>query len=191
MFEVQAGQRRQFAQLAGGHGVDTTVIQRPHRAYHPAPSQAGQGNGAPGAQPAGPVGDLDQVLAALAHQAGATLRSWPRPGHAARRIVLRDECDDRGTRYLDAALERDGTLRITGHDEGPRVSEFFGAAITSYEWVYLVAADRIPALVRLMGGGEGEDVLLLLAASHQRAGEQISDLMNHPDVAAHFSNWHS
>jgi hypothetical protein len=31
---------------------------------------------------------------------------------------LRDERDDRGTHYLDAVLERDGTLRITGHDVG-------------------------------------------------------------------------
>jgi hypothetical protein len=191
MFEVQADQRRQFAQLADSHSLDTTVIQRPHRAYHPATSPAGQGNGTPDAQPAGPVSELDQALAAIAHQMGATLRIWPRPGPVARRIVLRDERDDRGTRYLAAALEADGTLRITGHDQGPRVSEFFGAAITSYEWVYLVAAGRIPALIRLLGGHDGDDVLALLAAYHQHVGEQISDLMNHPDVTAHFSNWHS
>jgi len=99
------------------------------------------------------VSELDQALAAIAHQAGATLRIYPRPGRAARRIVLRDDCDDRGTHHRqDAALQADGTLRITGHDQGPGVSEFFGAAITSYEWVYLVAADRIPALIRLLGG---------------------------------------
>jgi hypothetical protein len=51
-----------------------------------------------------------------------------------------------------------------------RVSEFWGDAITSYEWVYLVAPDRIPALVRLLGGHDGDDVLALLAAYHQRAG---------------------
>jgi hypothetical protein len=191
MFEAQAGQRRQFAQLADSHGLDTTVIQRPHRAYHPATSQASQGHGTPAAQPAGPVAELDRVLAAIARQAGATLRIYPRPGPAARRIVLRDDRDDRGTRYLDAALEEDGTLRITGQDQGLRVSEFFGAAITSYEWVYLVAADRIPALNRLLGGHDGDDVLALLADCHQRAGGQISDIMNHPDVTAHFSNWHS
>jgi hypothetical protein len=89
--------------------------------------------------PARSVSELDEALAAIARQTGATLRIYP----PARRIVLRDDRDDRddrGTRYLDAALEEDGTLRITGHDQGPRVSEFFGAAITSYEWVYLVAA---------------------------------------------------
>jgi hypothetical protein len=183
MFEAQADQRRQFAQLADSHGLDTTVIQRPHRAYHPATPQAGLGNGTP----TGPVGEMDQALAAIAGQAGATLRIYPRPGPAARRMVLRDERDDRGTRYLDAALERTAPCE-SGHDQGLRVSEFFGAAITSYEWVYVVAADRVPALIRLLGG---HDVLALLTAYHQRAGEQISDLMNHPNVAAHFSNWHS
>jgi len=105
--------------------------------------------------------------------------------------VLRDDRDDRGTRHLDAALEDDGTLRITGHDQGLRVSEFFGAAISSYEWVYIVAADRIPDLIRLLDGHDGDDVLALLAAYHQRAGGQIGDIMNHPDVTAQFSNWHS
>ena len=88
MFEVQAGQRRQFALLAGSHGLDATVSQRPHHAYHPATSQAGQGNGTPAAQPAGPVRELDQALAAIAGQAGATLRISPsarprRPPHGA------------------------------------------------------------------------------------------------------------
>jgi hypothetical protein len=187
MFEVQAGQRQQFAQLADSHGLDAAVIQWAHRAYRPADGQGGQSSGTP----TGPVRDLDQVLAAIAHQAGATLRIYPRPGHVARRIVLRDDRDDRGTRYLDAALEEDGTLRITGHDRGLRVSEFFGAAITSYEWVYLVAADRIPALIRLLGGHDSDDVLALLSGYHQLADGQISDIMNHPDVTAHFSNWHS
>lgn len=35
MFEVQASQRRQFAQLADSHGLDTTIIQPPHRALSP------------------------------------------------------------------------------------------------------------------------------------------------------------
>jgi len=34
-------------------------------------------------------------------------------------------------------------------------------------------------------------VLAVLAAYPQRAGGQISDIMNHPDVTAQFSNWHS
>ena len=137
------------------------------------------------------MSELDQALAAIADQAGATLHIYPRPGPAARRIVLRNERDDRGTRHLDAALDHDGILRITGHDQGPRVSDFWGEAITCYDWAYVIAADRIPALIKVLGGHDGDDVLALLAAYHQRGGGQLSDLMNHPDVTAHFSNWHS
>jgi hypothetical protein len=191
MFEVQAEQRRQFAKLADSHELEVTVLQAPHRAYHPAAGTGGQDTATPGSQPAGPVGELDQALATIAGQAGATLHTYPRPGPAARRVILRDDRDDRGTRHLDAAVERDGTLRITGHDQGPRVSEFWGEAITSYDWVYVIAADRIPALIRVLGGHDGDDVLALLAACHQRVGGQLSDLLAHPDVAAEFSNWHS
>jgi hypothetical protein len=57
--------------------------------------------------------------------------------------------------------------------------------------VYVVAPGRVSGFVRLLGGQEEDDVLTLLAAYHQRAGGQLGDLMQHPDVAAHFSNWHS
>lgn len=137
------------------------------------------------------MGELDQALAAIARHTGATLRIYPRPGRAARRIVLRNDRGDRGTRYEDAALDHDGTLRISGHDQGPRVSESWGDAITSHEWVYVVACDRVPALLRLLGGRDGDDVLAVLGSYHQGASGQISDLMSHPDVTAHFSNWHS
>jgi len=40
MFEVQADQRRHFAQLADSHGLDATVIQHTHRAYRPPPGTA-------------------------------------------------------------------------------------------------------------------------------------------------------
>jgi hypothetical protein len=63
-------------------------------------------------------------------------------------------------------------------------------AITSYEWVCVVTSDRVPAFVRLLGGHDGDDVLTLLAAYHQRAGGQLNDMMKHPEVVADFSNWH-
>jgi hypothetical protein len=191
MFEAQDSQRRQFAQLAGSHGLDTTVTQRPHRTYHPAPAQAGQGDSTPacgagracartgpGAGRHRPPHGRHPAQLAPARPRGPPHRAARRP----RRLWHR---------HLDAALQADGTLRITGHDQGLRVSEFFGAAIATYEWVYAVAADRMPALIRLLGGHDGDDVLTLLAACHQRAGGQISDIMSHPDVTAHFSNWHS
>lgn len=186
MFENQADQRRQITQLADSYKLHTAIIQQPHRAYNPATGP----DGPPDAQPDGPVGELDRALAGIARQAGTTLHTYPRPGPAARRIALRDDHDDGGTRHLDATLEHDGTLRITGHDHGPRVSDFWGAGITSYDWVYVIAADRVPALLTVLSGHDGDDVLALLAAYHH-AGGQLDDLMTHPDVAAQFSNWHS
>jgi hypothetical protein len=176
VFAIPAGQRRQAAQRADSHEPVATIIRQPHRADHPGH---------------GPVAELDRSLAAIARQTGAMLRIYPRPSPASRRVVLRDERDDRGTRYLDAALEEDGTLRVTGRDQGPRVSEFWGEAITCYDWVYVIAPDRVPALVRVLGGRDGDDVLALVAACHQRVGGQLEDLLTCPDVAAEFSNWHS
>ena len=123
----------------------------------------------PGDEMAGRA-QLDSRMAEIAQSTGATLHTYPRPGRAVRRVILRDLRDDSGTRFEAAQIEDDGTLRVTGHDTGPRVSEFWGEAITSYEWVYLIACDRVPALLGLLGGHDGDDVLALLAAYHQRAG---------------------
>ena len=75
---------------------------------------------------------LDETMAQIANQTGATLHIYPHPGRAARRVVLRDTRDDRGTQFEAAQLDDDGTLCVTGHHTGPGVSEFFGDAITSY-----------------------------------------------------------
>ena len=133
----------------------------------------------------------DQIMARIAGETGATLHAYPRPGRAQRHVILRDTRDDRGTRFEAAQIEDDGTLRITGHDTGPRVSEFFGTTITSYEWVYVVAPDRIGALLQLLGGEQGDDVLHALAAYHQQHAGQMNELLRGPEVAAQFANWHS
>ena len=135
--------------------------------------------------------ELDQIMASTADETGAILHNYPRPGRAVRHIILRDTRDNRGRRFEAAQIEDDGTLRITGHDTGPRVSEFFGTAITSYEWVYVIAPVRIGTLFRLLGGAEGDDVLHALAAYHQQHGGRIGDLLRSPEVAAEFANWHS
>jgi hypothetical protein len=134
---------------------------------------------------------LDQAMAAIAREVGATVHAYPRPGRAVRHIVLRDLRDDRGTRSEVAQIEKDGTLRIIGHDTGPRVSEFWGADITSYEWTYIVAAQKVAALLTLLGGQEGDDILSALGAYHEHHGGQINDLLRTSEVAADFSNWHS
>jgi hypothetical protein len=134
---------------------------------------------------------LDQQLAELARATGGTLHRYPRPGRAVRHVVLRDLRTDGGTQFEAAQLEDDGTLRVTGHDTGPSVTEFFGADITAYEWVYVVPPDRVAVLLHALGGNPGDDVLSALAAYHQQADGRISALLKNPPVSAEFSNWHS
>jgi hypothetical protein len=80
---------------------------------------------------------------------------------------------------------------VTGHHTGPGGGEFFGDAITSYDWAYVIAPDRVGALFNLPGGHAGDDVPGLLATYHDEHGGQINDLLRGPQVAAAFSNWHS
>jgi hypothetical protein len=134
---------------------------------------------------------LDIAMAEIARETGAIVRAYPRPGQAVRRVVLRDTRGDRGTQFETAQLEDDGTVRITGRDSGAGVTEFFGGDISSYEWVYVVAPERVYNLLGLLGGQEGGDVLVALAAYHQRHQGLISDVLGSPQVAAEFSNWHS
>ena len=134
---------------------------------------------------------LDETMAQIAGQTGATLHVYHHPGRAARRVVLRDTRDDRGTQVEAAQLEDDGTLRVTGHHTGPGVSEFFGDAITCYDWACVIAPDRVGTLFTLLGGQAGDDVLDLLATYHDQHGGQMNDLLRSFQVAATFSNWHS
>jgi hypothetical protein len=132
---------------------------------------------------------LDQTMAAIAGQTGATLHTYPRPRHAVRRVVLRDTRDDLGTQFEAEQLEDDGTLRVAGHDTGPGVSRVFGAAITSYEWVYVVPPGRVAALVQALGAEQRDDVLDALASYYRQHDGQISQLLRSPEIAAEFDNW--
>jgi hypothetical protein len=135
--------------------------------------------------------ELAQTMAAIAAQTGATLHTYPRPGRAVRCVVLRDTRDDRGTQFEAAQVEDDGTLRVAGHDTGARVSDFFGAAIISYEWVYVVSAGRVTALAQALGAEPGDDVLDALASYYQQHDGRLSELLRSPEIAAEFDNWPS
>ena len=134
---------------------------------------------------------LDETMRQIAEQTGATLHIYQHPGPAARRVILRDTRNERGTQFEAAQIDDDGTLRVTGHHTGPGVSEFFGAAITSYDWAYVIAPERVGTLLTLLGGHAGDDVLDRLAAYHDQHGGRVDDLLRGPQVAADFSNWHS
>jgi hypothetical protein len=137
------------------------------------------------------VGRAQAAMEELAARTGATLHRYPRPGRAVRWVVLRDHRDDRGAQVEVASLEADGSLRISGHDQGPGVSDWFGPGITSYEWVYVVPAGRVANLVAILGGDRRSDVLGLLAAYFERHRGLLGPLLRRPEVAAEFANWHS
>ena len=132
-----------------------------------------------------------QTIAAIAAQTGAVLHTYPRPGRPVRRVVLRDIRDDQGTQFEAAQMEDDGTLRVVGHDTGPGVSAVFGAAITSYEWVYVVPSGRVGALAQALGAEHDDDVLDALAGYYQQHGGRISQLLRSAEIAAEFDNWPS
>ena len=163
-----AESKKEFERLAADGTVARLVVRdMVRREYRPRKRGASSEAGDPG---------IGGVLTGIAHDLGGTLRAYPRPGRAVRTVVLRDIRDEDGTRYLDAVIESDGTLRITGHDQGPGVSQVFGPNITSYEWVYVVAPDRLPALTGELGGTAEDDVLTLLQAHHDRVwGDSLPD----------------
>lgn len=136
-------------------------------------------------------GQLGQIMAAIAQEAGTTVHAYPRPGRTVRRVVLLDTRDDQGTRFEAAQIEDNGTLRVVGRDTGSRVSDFFGTAITSYEWVYVVPSGRLQALARALGAAQGEDVLDALTRYYREHDGRISELLRSPEIAASFDNWHS
>jgi hypothetical protein len=80
------------------------------------------------------------------------------------RVVLRSTSDASGSRFLEARLDADGTLRIEGQDLGPGVSAVFGPGLTEYEWWWRLPADAVPAAVAALGGSPGDDPLLVLRA---------------------------
>jgi hypothetical protein len=80
---------------------------------------------------------------------------------------------------------------VAGHDTGPGVSDVFGTAISSYEWVYVVPSGRVQAPARALGAEPGDDVLDALASYYQQHGGRISQLLRSPEIAAEFDNWPS
>jgi hypothetical protein len=136
-------------------------------------------------------GQVDVAMEGIAAETGAALHRYPRPGQAVGQVVLLDHHDDGGSQVEMAVLEVDGSLRVSGHDQGSRVSRFFGSGITSYDWVCVIPAARVGNLVKALGGDEGGDVLGLVAAYHEQHGGRLDPVLRRPEVGTEFSNWHS
>jgi hypothetical protein len=82
----------------------------------------------------------------------------PGAAEARREVVLRDQRDEDGTRYLGAYLDGPD-LVISGQDLGQGVSRVFGEDLTEYEWTHTVRAEHVPRLVEALGAPPGTHVL--------------------------------
>ena len=77
------------------------------------------------------------------------------------KVRLQDEKRQDGS-WLSmwAHLRDDGQLVLEGHDLGP-VTELLSDD-GEYQWAHTYAAVDVPAVVRALGGREGDDVLVVL-----------------------------
>lgn len=64
------------------------------------------------------------------------------------RVVLRQQRDADGTRYLEAYYAPSGDIVIEGQDLGKGVEDFFG--FSEYEWVWTIKAADIPQLLNAL-----------------------------------------
>ena len=78
-------------------------------------------------------------------------------------VILRDQDDADGTRYLDATIDKAGRLVIEGQDVGSGVERVFGEGYREYEWRWTVKPDDIPAAMAALGGEPGESPLAVAA----------------------------
>jgi hypothetical protein len=79
-----------------------------------------------------------------------------------RPVYLRSERTGSNSRYLTARRVASGDLWIEGQDLGPATDVV--SSDGEYEWVWVVAAPKIPELLRLLGAEPDVDVLEQLAA---------------------------
>src|SRR5215831_5777377 len=88
------------------------------------------------------------------------------------KVVLRDERDGPDSRYLEAYLDDQGSLRIDGQDLGPATTVVSPEG--EYESGRVIRAEHLPELLRLLGGAAGDDILELL--ERRWSGPRSGDL---------------
>ena len=90
-------------------------------------------------------------------------------------VRLQDEKRQDGSRLTTSAyLRDDGRLVIAGQDLGPVTNMVSDDG--EYEWSHTYAAADVSAVVRALGGREGDDVLLVLR-ERWAGNNRASDLM--------------
>ncbi len=86
--------------------------------------------------------------------------------------------------YVDASVDADGVLTISGQDLGDNL---YGG---DYEYFLTVDATDVPTVVAALGGAPGDDVLDLLAANAEQvisAGEKT--WLESLGISPGFSSW--
>lgn len=92
-------------------------------------------------------------------------------------VVLRAEKSEASLRHLDARLNSDGALLLTGHDLGEGIP--FG---DEYEYFKTIAADDLPRLVALLDGAPGTSVLDVLASWTGPRSYDLERLLRESDI---------
>jgi hypothetical protein len=104
-------------------------------------------------------------------------------------VLLRDLWLDNGLHtVLEASLRADGALQLAGQDLGGPASLMNSDG--EYEYWRTIAPEHLAALVALLGGRPGEDVLTLLARDW--TGERSFDLetrLHRPPFPVSFSSY--
>ena len=101
------------------------------------------------------------------------------------KIVLRDEKTATDIRRL-IVYDHAGGLRLDGWDLGDGVQAAFGAR--EYEWTLDVAASAWPALVKALGGADGEDVFEVIRRTCSDEPERLHRVI--ADGAIPHAWWH-
>lgn len=105
--------------------------------------------------------------------------------HRSREVTLRNEHLGMDSRHVWVYVDEAGNLHIDGQDLGP------GTAPVSpdgeYEWFKTIAPVDVPRLVRLLGGGAGDDVLELLERDFSGPGSyELERRLRESDIPVEF-----
>jgi hypothetical protein len=105
-----------------------------------------------------------------------------------RKITLRDEREGADSRHLWAYVDEDGNLRIEGQDLGPGTEMV--SSDGEYEWGKTVAAEDVPRVVELLGGGPEQDILDLLEERYRgRESYELEKRLRESDIEVNLWVW--
>jgi hypothetical protein len=89
-----------------------------------------------------------------------------------RTVQLLATQDGDNSRFLNARVNDDGSLVISGQDLGPATAMMSNDG--EYEWAHTFPAESVPLLCKALGGNGRDDILDLLERSY--TGNRSSEL---------------